>query len=136
MRFRFRLRPLVTIAPKVSPDPAQAAELARRRAELSYVPNNGFLVEPAPGPRFAAAPVVEATPEQVLELVQAPAQDPTAQPVAPQSPVERTSEVAAPADWSEFDSPAWERRGRPDPMRRSSHELLLPLPSILRRQAQ
>jgi hypothetical protein len=141
MRFRFR-KPVPIVGHKLTPDPASAAELARRRAGISFRPSYGFIVDEVKkaGPRFdAPAPVVEATPEQVLELVQAPAQDPTAQQIVSEAPVARTpdAEPAAPAgiDWSKYDEPTCYRLGFPDPMRRSTAELLYPLPSLLRRQA-
>lgn len=34
--------PLRPVRPRVAPDPATADELERRRAELSYCPENGF----------------------------------------------------------------------------------------------
>lgn len=33
------------VRPRVTPDPEQAAALERRRAELDYRPENGFLLE-------------------------------------------------------------------------------------------
>jgi hypothetical protein len=134
----FRRSSIVT--PRVSPDPRAAAELARRRCAIAFRPTYGFIVDEVKkaGPRFdAPAPVVEATPEQVLELVQAPAQDPTAQQIVSEAPVARTpdAEPAAPAvDWSQYDEPTCYRLGF-DPMRHSTAELLYPLPSLLRRQA-
>jgi hypothetical protein len=101
------------------------------------VPSNGFLVKEvkAVAPRFDAAPVVEATPEQVLELVQAPAQEPTAQQTVSEALVAGTpSDTAAPAvDWSQFDAPAWQRLGRASPLRSTLQ--LLNLSAFLRRQA-
>ena len=38
----FRYEPM---RPRVTPDPEQAAALERRRAELDYRPENGFLFE-------------------------------------------------------------------------------------------
>jgi hypothetical protein len=139
MRFRFR-KPASIVSPKLSPDPAAAAELARRLAGISFRPSYGFIVDEVKkaGPRFdAPAPVVEATPEQVLELVQAPAQDPTAQQIVSEAPVARTpSDTAAPAgiDWSKYDSPACKRR-RVRPSRARPQLRLLNIPAFLRRQA-
>lgn len=38
---------LEPLQPRVMPDPDAVAALERRRAALSYQPENGFLVEPA-----------------------------------------------------------------------------------------
>jgi hypothetical protein len=143
---RFRLRPLVTIAPKVSPDPAAAAELARRRSQINFKPAHGlgFLIDEVkkPGPRFDPAPAVENTKEIVCitdEAVIAELLASDAPLVIPLCTSDGNGEpVQAPAqdrDWSKYDEPTIYRLGFPDPLRHSTADLLYPLPSLLRRQA-
>ena len=42
MLFRLRDLPSTIVRPRVTPDPQNAAELAKRFSELAYSPENGF----------------------------------------------------------------------------------------------